>query len=125
MFFSLYTCILPSILISSASKISLGEDIMPAPSAMSLLHPRLIQSVILPGSANTSLPCSKACDAVISEPDFSLASITIVISDSPDIIRFLVGKFILRGFVPSGNSDITPPQSFSHSLLYRLKLLSG
>ena len=66
-----------------------------------------------------------ACVAVISEPDLSLASITTVISARPEIIRFLIGKLNFKGFVPKGNSDITPPKPSLHNLLYRVKLLSG
>ena len=45
---------------------------MPAPCAISLLHPALKASVTLPGTANTSLPCSSAKSAVIREPLFFL-----------------------------------------------------
>ena len=66
-----------------------------------------------------------ACEAVIREPDLSLASTTIVISASPEIILFLIGKLILRGFVPSGNSDNTPPKIPLQSFSYNKKLLCG
>ena len=92
--------------LSSISSISVK---IYAPSEISLLQPLLKTSVILPGTAYTSFPCSSAYSAVIRLPDFSFASIIMTISESPAIILFLSGKFDLIGGMSVQNSEITPP----------------
>ena len=52
-----------------------------------------------PGTAKTSLPCSKAKFAVIREPLLIPASITSVPKVRPDIRRFLIGKVVLEAGV--------------------------
>ena len=63
-----------------------------APFFISSFEPLKHCSPACPGIAKTSLPCSAAYDAVISEPLFSLAYTTAVPIDSPEIILFLMGK---------------------------------
>ena len=59
--------------------------------------------------ANTSLPCSTASRAVISEPDCRAASTTSVARDRPEISRLRWGKLAARGGVPSGYSLNSKP----------------
>ena len=75
-----------------------------APWRISAWQPRDCGEWIEPGIANTSLPCSAASRAVISEPDCSAASTTSVPRDRPAMMRLRLGKFWLSGGVPSGNS---------------------
>jgi len=56
------------------------------------LHALLPEEKILPGTANTSLPSSRAKSAVIKEPLRSAASTTTTPRDKPLIIRFRAGK---------------------------------
>ena len=84
---------------------------MPAPSAISLLVPRLKGLLIFPGTASTSLPCSAALTAVISDPLVSPASMTVTTSDNAEIILFLMGNLHGLGSVPGGYSDTMSPLS--------------
>src|SRR5262249_2301919 len=54
----------------------------------------------LPGTANTSRPCSPAKRAVISEPERSAASTTTTPSEIPEITRLQRGKSFPRGEKP-------------------------
>jgi len=77
-----------------------------SPFFIRLLHPREFERNISHGTANKSLPCSRARLAVIKVPDFSPASTTIVPFDIPEIISFLIGKLYGFGHSPSGKIEI-------------------
>ena len=64
----------------------------------------LLSEWIEPGIANTSRPASRASRAVISEPERKAASTTSVPRARPAMMRFLIGKFSAREWVPIGNS---------------------
>ena len=82
-----------------------------APSLRRAWPPRFRPLKTLPGTAMTSRPCSSAHPAVMSDPDFSEASITTTASESPLIRRFLSGKWCGSGGVPGGYSLTTSPAS--------------
>ncbi len=73
----------------SSCKISSAHVTHFAPSLIRLLGPADVSQYTLPGTANTSRFCSSAKFAVIRAPLLSLASITTIPSDRPDITRFL------------------------------------
>ena len=58
-----------------------------------------------------AVACPKALRAVISDPDFAAASITIIARLRPEIIRFRMGKWRALGWVPKGCSEIKTPCS--------------
>ncbi len=93
----------------SSSTISSAHSTIFAPSLMRACAPRLRPLRTLPGTAITSRPCSSAQAAVISEPDFSLASITTTARDSPLIRRLRIGKNSGSGGVAGGYSLTTMP----------------
>ena len=64
---------------------------------------------MLPGTANTSRPCSRAQLTVIIAPDFFAPSTSSVPWDSPLMMRFRAGKLRGRGWVPGMYSEITAP----------------
>ena len=70
LFFSHSGLPLSSLSIENISNISYILSYSAAPFFMSVLHPMLILSVIRPGTAYTSFPCSSAQSAVINEPLF-------------------------------------------------------
>ena len=96
---------------------------IPAPFPINRLQPRLQVSVMRPGTANTSFPCSNAISTVISVPLFSRASITSTRSESALMIRLRGGNSRECGSVPGGYSDRIHP--FSHSLSYSGLFSSG
>ena len=59
--------------------------------------------------ANTSLPISMACLAVIKEPDLAAASTTKQPCDRPAMSRLRLGKLDVMGGVLSGYSLINKP----------------
>ena len=66
------------------------------------------------GSAKTSrLWSSVAILAVMSAPDFLPASMTSTPSESPEMMRFLAGKFEASGGVSMGSAETTAPRSCS------------
>src|SRR5262249_2234676 len=65
----------------------------------------------LPGTANTSRPCSPAKRAVISEPERSAASTTTTPSEIPEIRRLQRGKSFPRGEKPGARSLMRSPCS--------------
>ena len=82
-----------------------------APDLIRLLVPLLLGEVTFPGTAKTSLPCSKAKSAVIKAPLFSAASTTTVPKAKPLSILFLAGKLFRSGRMKTGNSDKIAPCS--------------
>ena len=91
-------------------RISQPELTAMAPSRSSALLPLQVSTSILPGTTNTSRPCSAARRAVISAPLVSGASTTSTPLHKPLMIRFRLGKFHLYGGVPGGNSVSKQPQ---------------
>jgi len=65
----------------------------------------------LPGTANTSRPCSPANRAVISEPDRSAASTTTTPSEIPEFRQLWRGESFPRGEKPGARSLIRSPCS--------------
>jgi hypothetical protein len=65
----------------------------------------------LPGTANTSRPCSPAKQAAISDPERSAASITTTPIEIPEISRLRRGKSLPRGKKPGDRSLISRPRS--------------
>jgi len=82
-----------------------------APCLIRKWDPVLLNECMLPGTANTSLPCSNASEAVMREPLCFVASTTTTPLLKPLMIRFLMGKFLGSGGLPIGNSVITTPFS--------------
>jgi len=95
----------------SSSRMSAAVSASFAPCRIRRWAPRLIGLSTLPGSANTSRPCSIAQSAVMRAPLFSPASITRIPSDSPLMIRLRRGKFSGAGADRSGNSLRSAPRS--------------
>ena len=87
------------------------------PFRISSFVPKLILSVILPGTAYTVLPCSNAQFAVIIVPLFSPASTTSTPQLIPLIILFLIGKKYVAARVKGRNSLITQPFSIIASII--------
>src|SRR5207237_7832944 len=82
-----------------------------APSRSNALVPTDNELVISPGTANTSLPSSKAKSAVISAPLRSRASTTIVAAQSPAITRLRAGNLHGSGSTPGSYSDTSSERS--------------
>ncbi len=81
-----------------------------APCRIRSWQPDDVRARTLPGTANTSRPCSRACFAVIRLPLRLAASTTSTPSESPLIILLRMGKFLASGTVPGANSErISPP----------------
>jgi hypothetical protein len=79
------------------------------PSRIRRLLPSVSRAPAGPGIAPTVRPSSSANVAVISEPDFSVASTTTVISASAAMIRFRAGNIQRNGAAPHGISETTVP----------------
>ena len=82
---------------------------MPAPSAISLLVPRLKGLLIFPGTASTSLPCSSSY-GVISDPLVSPLH-DCYDFDNAEIILFLMEISTASRFCSGGYSDTMSPLS--------------
>ena len=82
-----------------------------APCSIRRFVPWARGSSIFPGTAKTSLPCSRAKSAVISDPLVNVASITRTAHDNPLMMRLRAGKLNATGGVAIGNSDTTQPCS--------------
>ena len=96
---------------SSRSSTSWEPRITDAPSASSMFVPEDRQELTGPGTAPTPRPQSPAISAVISDPERSAASTTIVISASAAISRLRAGKHPAEdGGVGSGSSLSTSPE---------------
>ena len=67
--------------------------------------------VTRPGTAPSMRPRSSATAAVISDPERSPASTTIVIALSPAMIRLRAGKPQRRLSLPGGSSDMAAPDA--------------
>ena len=83
----------------------LGSSTRRAPSRMRRWQPRASGLRIEPGRANTSRPWSAARRAVMSEPDFRLASTTSVPSDRPEMRRLRVGSGRCARWCRAGTAD--------------------
>jgi len=80
-----------------------------APFLISRFTPFARSSVGVAGTANTSLPCSNALFAVISDPERRAASMTTSPIDRPEMMRLRWGKFDGCGFVCRGSSETMTP----------------
>src|SRR5271166_6391669 len=90
-----------------------------APCLINVLGPQESLLVTLPGTANTSRPCSSAQRAVTRVPLNSPASSTRTPMAMPLIIRLRMGKFCGAGNVPRGNSvRIAPPDARIWSVIF-------
>ena len=87
-------------MVPSVSSTSAADCTNVAPSRISALQPCARGSSVEPGTAMTSRPASAASRAVISEPDFGAASITIVPAASPAMMRLRRGKWRACGLRP-------------------------
>ena len=100
---------------SSAAMTSSAEVVKVAPWRSRSFVPAARGSSGDPGTAKTSLPCSSAKRAVISEPDLRAASTTTTPSASPDTMRLRRGKSRPRGSQPIGISLTQAPRSSNRS----------
>lgn len=80
-----------------------------APCLMSRLQPMLEGRVMSPGTANTSLPCSRAWAAVIELPLRAAASTMTMASARPLMMRLRCGKFHSLVGSPMPYSDKIAP----------------
>ena len=78
-------------------------------------QPALAGLSTLPGTANTSRPCSSACRAVISAPLRALASTTTTARDSPLMIRLRAGNIPGCGATVIGVSVTRQPRAATWS----------
>ncbi len=81
-----------------------------APAWIRLLVPALVRALMLPGTANTSRPCSAAESAVSSAPLLAGASTTTTPSDSPLTIRLRSGKLCASGRAPGAKVLTSAPE---------------
>ena len=76
----------------NSSTISLACSTNLAPCLINVWVPVLLNELMLPGTANTSLFCSAARRAVMREPLRSVASTITVPRDMPEMTRLRMGK---------------------------------
>ncbi len=82
-----------------------------APCLASLFVPLLVAEKMLPGTANTSRPCSSAQSAVMSEPLLAAASTTTTPRARPLMRRLRTGKKRGCGSAPGQYSEMIAPCS--------------
>src|SRR5262249_5028255 len=96
----------------SSSQTSSHVAVSFAPCLISVFGPQELREITFPGTANSSLLCSKAQRAVMRVPLYSPASTTSTPRARPLITRLRMGKFCGAAKVSIGNSlTSAPPNS--------------